>query len=85
MTQSWFNSSTIQCSNCQATINAGVSQEVRQASKGEGYSLLRGDDYLDEDAVTYKDTRESAEILNSERVDASKGEEVGKGKIALDV
>ena len=85
MSRSWLRSSTIQCSNCQATINAGVPQEVRQASKGEGYSLLHGEDYLDEDAVAYKDTRESADLLNAERAGANEGETVGKGKITLDV
>jgi hypothetical protein len=81
--------STVRCANCKATVHSGVPQEVRQASKAEGYSLLRGEDYLDEDAVQYKDARDSEDLLRSRASEDTEGAEdvevPGKGKIALDV
>jgi hypothetical protein len=75
------------CPNCQAsfpesTATAQVHRET--ATKDEGYSLLRGEDYLDEDAVAYRDARESEDLLrerSSEETAAGGVEaEDGKGK-----
>lgn len=75
-----------QCPNCHGTIRPGISQQVRQAVSG--YSLLRGEDYLDEDAVQYKDARDSEDLLRSREsadVQPDEHDSHDKGKIALDV
>jgi hypothetical protein len=75
------------CPNCQTSLpGSPVTTQVNRetATKDEGYSLLRGEDYLDEDAVAYRDARESADLLrerSSEETAAGDVEaEAGKGK-----
>jgi hypothetical protein len=75
------------CPNCQASLpgSTATTQVHREtATKDEGYSLLRGEDYLDEDAVAYRDARESEDLLrerSSEETAAGDVEaEAGKGK-----
>jgi hypothetical protein len=49
---------------------------------GAGYSLLRGEDYLDEDATAYNDARTSEEQVGVEGAADVEGPE-GKGAIKL--
>ncbi|KAH7389962.1 hypothetical protein BKA66DRAFT_510955 [Pyrenochaeta sp. MPI-SDFR-AT-0127] len=73
-----MSSSTMhQCPSCHNNFIASAPQ-TQQTSKGpEGYSLLRGEVYLDEDAVPYADARASEEQMRPE------GD--NKGKAVLDV
>jgi hypothetical protein len=60
--------------------NAPQVQEVHKG--GERYSLLRGEDYLDDDAVAYVESRTSEEQVGLEgagEIDENKG----KGAIKL--
>lgn len=72
------------CPHCHGNyVIAGP--RVDQAGKGQaGYSLLRGEDYLDADAeaVTYTDARPSEDMI---RPDAEHTKSEAKGKAALDV
>ncbi|CAO2652638.1 Nn.00g009210.m01.CDS01 [Neocucurbitaria sp. VM-36] len=70
-----------ECPNCRNNFIVGAPQ-VQQTSNGpEGYSLLRGEAYLDEDAVPYAEARASGEQISPES--ENKGE--GKGKAIIDV
>ncbi|CCT61174.1 hypothetical protein [Plenodomus lingam JN3] len=72
------------CPHCHGNY-VGADPAVKQAGKGlAGYSLLRGDDYLDGDAeaVAYVDARPSEDML---RPDVKDKEDGAQGKAALDV
>lgn len=70
-----------ECPNCHNNFIVGAPQ-VQQVSKGpEGYSLLRGETYLDDDAVPYMDARESEEQIRPESEDKAEG----KGKAVAEV
>jgi hypothetical protein len=70
-----------ECPNCHSKFTVAAPQ-VQQTSKGgEGYSLLRGEDYLDEDAVAYNDGRTSEEQVGTQS--APDVEDKGKGTIKI--
>ncbi|KAH4073965.1 hypothetical protein HBI56_049720 [Parastagonospora nodorum] len=71
-----------ECPNCRSRFVAGA-PEVQETSKGgERYSLLRGEEYLDEDAVAYVDARVSEEQVGAKGA-ADIEEDKGKGAIKL--
>ncbi|KAI8932592.1 hypothetical protein NX059_010096 [Plenodomus lindquistii] len=82
----WSSLATIrmrQCPHCHGSYIV-VDPHIKQAGKGlAGYSLLRGEDYLDADAdpVNYTDARPSEDMIRPEA--DVKGD--AKGKAALDV
>ena len=77
-----FSRSEHECPNCHNKFLARA-PPVQEVSKGgEHYSLLRGEDYLDEDAVAYVDGRTSEEQVGAEGagdLEANKG----KGSVKL--
>jgi hypothetical protein len=79
-----FKQKEQECPNCRSKFVPAAPQTQQIAAKGgEGYSLLRGEEYLDGDACEYTDMRTSEDEL---RV-AGGGEEVetGKGKGAIKI
>jgi hypothetical protein len=71
-----------ECPNCRSRFTVDEPQ-VQQSSKGgEGYSLLRGEEYLDEDSVAYVDARASDEQVGAAGT-ADVEEDKGKGAIKL--
>lgn len=76
-----------QCPNCQTRFVADHTPASACASEAtkesEGYSLLRGEQYLDEDAVPYTDSRPSEESLQVRDGPADGEEGKGKGAIKL--
>ena len=70
-----------ECPNCRNNFIVGAPQVQQTSNSPEGYSLLRGETYLDEDAVPYADARNSEEQVRPES--ETKGE--GKGKTIIDV
>jgi hypothetical protein len=77
-----FNRTEHECPNCRSKLLA-TTPEVQETNKGgERYSLLRGEDYLDEDAIAYNDARTSEEQVGV--TEAADEEDVkGKGAIKL--
>ncbi|KAH7066990.1 hypothetical protein BKA63DRAFT_424906 [Paraphoma chrysanthemicola] len=79
---SWlFSQTEHECPNCRSRFVASAT-EVQQVTSGpERYSLLRGEDYLDEDAVAYADVRNSEDQVGSKgSTDAA---DKGKGSIKI--
>jgi hypothetical protein len=77
-----FNKVEHECPNCRSRFTVDEPQ-VQQSSKGgEGYSLLRGEEYLDEDSVAYVDARASEEQVGAAGT-ADVEEDKGKGAIKL--
>lgn len=71
-----------ECPNCRSKFLAATPEVQETRNGGERYSLLRGEDYLDEDAVAYNDARTSEEQVGV--TGAADTEEVqGKGAIKL--
>jgi hypothetical protein len=71
-----------ECPNCHSKINTETIKVAKNGKESEGYSLLRGEDYLDEDAVAYTEARASEEQVGVQG--AADIEEVkGKGTIKL--
>lgn len=70
-----------ECPNCHNNFIVGAPQMQKAGKGGEGYSLLRGEEYLDADATPYVDARDSEEQIRPE------GEISGesKGKAIIDV
>jgi hypothetical protein len=52
-----FNKTEHKCPNCHSRFTVESHQVQENSKRGEGYSLLRGEEYLDEDAVAYVDAR----------------------------
>jgi hypothetical protein len=82
------SSSCQQCPNCQQKFITGTPQTKAK----NGYSILRGEDYLEEDtdadAVGYTDARESEDLLSgvAEQAEHSKQPEgSGRGKAMVEV
>jgi hypothetical protein len=77
-----FSKAEHECPNCHKTFvpNAPQAQEVSKG--GERYSLLRGEDYLDDDAVAYVESRTSEEQVGLEGAGDIE-ENKGKGPIKL--
>jgi hypothetical protein len=74
-----------ECPNCRSKFVPGLvgAPQVQETTKGgEGYSLLRGEDYLDEDATAYVDARVSEEQVGVAST-ADVEEDKGKGAIKL--
>jgi len=84
---SWIISKTEhECPNCRSKFTASASAPQTQETSrgGERYSLLRGEDYLDEDAVAYREARDSEEAVGVQGgADAEVEEDKGKGAIKL--
>jgi len=77
-----FDKTEHECPNCRSRFIAEV-PEAQQTSKGcERYSLLRGEDYLDEDAVAYVDARASEDQVGVTAA-ADMEEDKGRGAIKL--
>jgi hypothetical protein len=78
-----FSKTEHECPNCHNKYVVRAQPQVKEVSKGgERYSLLRGEDYLDEDAVAYVDGRTSEEQVGPEGAgDLEEGK--GKGQIKL--
>lgn len=76
-----FESVEHECPNCHSKFPKDTRQ-VYDNSKGEArYSLLRGEDYLDEDAVAYVDAGTSEEqvgVTSAANVKDDKGKETTK-------
>ncbi|KAF2828232.1 hypothetical protein CC86DRAFT_381174 [Ophiobolus disseminans] len=79
---SWiFSKAEHECPNCRSKFTVGPPQVQEVSKGGERYSLLRGDDYLDEDTVAYEDARTSEEQVGVQGdVDV---EAKGKGTIKI--
>jgi hypothetical protein len=56
-----FNRTEHECPNCRSKFLVATPEVQETIKSGERYSLLRGEDYLDEDAVAYNDARTSEE------------------------
>lgn len=82
-----FKKTEHECPNCQTRFVADTPEAPRHVSEtskeSEGYSLLRGEQYLDEDAVPYVDSRPSEESLHVRDSPADIEEGKGKGAIKL--
>lgn len=77
-----FDRTEHECPNCHSKFLAETTQVQETSKGGECYSLLRGEDYLDVDAVAYNDARTSEEQVGVTA--AADMEEVkGKGAIKL--
>jgi hypothetical protein len=82
---SWISSTASrtehECPNCHSKLTAARPQ-VQEVSQGpERYSLLRGEDYLDEDAVAYTEARDSEEQVGLQG--GADVEDKGKGAIKI--
>ncbi|KAF1844419.1 uncharacterized protein K460DRAFT_397520 [Cucurbitaria berberidis CBS 394.84] len=75
------NRKTHECPNCHQNFVSGPPQVRQTAQDPSEYSLLRGETYLDENAVPYSNARSSDDQIRPESDE--KGE--SKGKAALDV
>jgi hypothetical protein len=78
-----FSKTQHECPNCHNKFIPRAQPQVEEVSKGgERYSLLRGEDYLDEDAVAYVDGRISEEQVGPKGAgDLEEGK--GKGNMEL--
>ncbi|KAH7406770.1 hypothetical protein DE146DRAFT_404508 [Phaeosphaeria sp. MPI-PUGE-AT-0046c] len=76
-----FRKTEHECPNCQTRFVADSPQTSETSKESERYSLLRGEQYLDEDAVPYVDSRPSEECLHVR--DGPEDVEEGKGKGAI--
>jgi hypothetical protein len=84
---SWiFKATEHKCPNCHRSFTA-IAPEVQQTSNaGERYSLLRGEDYLDGDALVYNDARDEENLVGLESAGADQPadtENKGKGPINI--
>jgi len=71
-----------ECPNCRSKFSLGAANQVQEVNKGgERYSLLRGEEYLDEDAVAYTEARDSEEQVGVEA--EGNNETKGKGLINI--
>jgi hypothetical protein len=77
-----FSKTEHQCPNCHNKFITSAPQIQEVGKGGERYSLLRGEDYLDEDAVAYVDSRTSEEQVGPEGAGDIE-ENKGKGAIKL--
>lgn len=80
-----FGTSTAEheCPNCRSKFTQSSAAQVQETSNGgERYSLLRGEEYLDGDAIEYDAARASEETSVGVEGDADI-EEKGKGTIKL--
>jgi hypothetical protein len=75
-----FNRTEHECPNCRSKFLVATPEVQETIKSGERYSLLRGEDYLDEDAVAYNDARTSEEQVG---VTGAADEENAKGKGAI--
>ncbi|KAF2028874.1 hypothetical protein EK21DRAFT_101492 [Setomelanomma holmii] len=82
---SWlFNEREHECPNCRSRFVATTTPETLQVGKsGERYSLLRGEDYLDEDAAAYADVRTSEDQVGVKANDEDVENQKGKGAIKI--
>jgi hypothetical protein len=54
-----FNKTEHKCPNCHSTFTVDSPKVQETGKRGEGYSLLRGEEYLDEDPAAAVDARTS--------------------------
>jgi len=81
---SWISESSAQeCPHCHGIINEAPSRGQETVQRDEGYSLLRGEGYLDADAdaVAYSDGRPSEDQIGMQDNDDT--ETKGKGAIKI--
>lgn len=79
---SWVVSTTEhECPNCHSKYTTPPPKLPETMQRGEGYSLLRGEDYLDGDAVPYVEARNSEEEIGVES--NADVEDKGKGSIKI--
>jgi hypothetical protein len=71
-----------ECPNCRSKFIVEPSQVQETSKGGANYSLLRGEDYLDEDATAYTDGRTSEDQIG---VDAVADVEEAKGSGAIKI
>jgi hypothetical protein len=84
ITQWLFKQKEHQCPNCHSKFVPAAPQTQQTTAKGgEGYSLLRGEEYLDGDACEYTDLRTSEDQLHV--AGGSEEVETGKGKGAMEI
>ena len=76
-------SSEHECPNCHSKFHAGASKLPQTTQRGEGYSLLRGEDYLDGDATQYTHVRTSEDEVGLEPEAENEVENKGKGVIKI--
>lgn len=69
------------CPNCHRPYTATAPEVQQTSSTGERYSLLRGEDYMDGDAVAYNDARDEEDLVGLEGAVAEQSANaVNKGK-----
>jgi hypothetical protein len=84
ITQWLFKQKEHQCPNCHSKFVPAAPQTQQPTAKGgEGYSLLRGEEYLDGDACEYTDLRTSEDQLHV--AGGIEEVETGKGKGAMEI
>jgi hypothetical protein len=80
---SWvFNKTEHECPNCHNKFTVRAPQEPETSQRSEGYSLLRGEEYLDGDAVEYSDLRTSEDQAGGA---ASGADQEPKGNVLVKV
>jgi hypothetical protein len=80
---SWITRKTEhECPNCRSKFIVEPPRVQQTTNDGANYSLLRGEDYLDEDATAYTDGRTSEEQIGVDAV-ADVEETKGAGPIKL--
>jgi hypothetical protein len=77
-----FSITEHECPNCRTTFNVEPPLARQISRKGEHYNLIRGEEYLDEDATAYADVKTSEDQVGVEGV-ADQEVDKGKGVIKL--
>lgn len=79
---SWlFSQTEHECPNCRSRFVTSAPEVQQVTNVAERYSLLRGEDYLDEDTVAYVDARTSEDQIGVRG--GTDAEDKGKGSIKI--
>jgi hypothetical protein len=81
-----FQAAEHECPNCHRPYTASAPEVKETSNAGERYSLLRGEDYLDGDAIAYNDARDEENLVGLESAEAEQSTDTGnKGKGPINI